>query len=59
MVHYIPEGTRTVTPHLVVKGAKKAIEFYKKAFGAVELYHIPSGMSGASPPTSRTSPPRR
>jgi PhnB protein len=42
MVDYIPEGTRTVTPHLVVKGAAKAIEFYKKAFGAVELYHMPS-----------------
>jgi uncharacterized glyoxalase superfamily protein PhnB len=36
MVHYIPEGTRTVTPHLVVKGAAKAIDFYKAAFGAVE-----------------------
>jgi PhnB protein len=46
MVHYIPEGTRTVTPHLVVKGAKKAIEFYKKAFGASELYHMPSPQGG-------------
>ena len=33
----IPEGMHTVTPHLVCAGAADAIEFYKKAFGAVEL----------------------
>ena len=33
----IPEGFGTVTPHLVVKGAAEAIQFYKKAFGAEEL----------------------
>src|SRR5439155_25341123 len=27
----------TMIPHLVVKGAAKACEFYKKAFGAIEL----------------------
>lgn len=32
----IPAGFNTVTPHLVVKDAAKAIEFYKKAFGAQE-----------------------
>jgi PhnB protein len=32
----IPEGTRSLTPHLVCAGAAEAIEFYKKAFGAVE-----------------------
>jgi len=32
----IPEGLHTITPHLTVKGAAQAIEFYKKAFGAVE-----------------------
>ena len=42
MVHYIPEGARTVTPHLVVKGAAKAIDFYKAAFGAVEHYRMPA-----------------
>ena len=26
---------RSVTPHLVCAGAAQAIEFYKKAFGAV------------------------
>jgi uncharacterized glyoxalase superfamily protein PhnB len=33
----IPSGFHTLTPHLVVKGANKAIEFYKQAFGAQEL----------------------
>ena len=33
----IPDGFRTVTPHLVVKGAAQAIDFYKQAFGAEEL----------------------
>ena len=32
----IPEGYHSVTPYLIVKGAAKAIEFYKKAFGATE-----------------------
>ena len=34
--HYASEGSRSITPHLVVKGAKQAIEYYKKAFGAKE-----------------------
>jgi PhnB protein len=33
-VKAVPEGYHTITPHLVVKGADKAIEFYQKAFGA-------------------------
>ncbi len=32
----IPDGMNTVTPHLVCRDAAKAIEFYKKAFGAEE-----------------------
>ncbi len=36
----IPEGYHTVTPYLVVKGASKAIDFYKKAFGATELFRM-------------------
>jgi len=32
----IPEGMHTVTPHLAIRGAAGAIEFYKKAFGAQE-----------------------
>ncbi|MFO0837342.1 MAG: VOC family protein [Phycisphaerae bacterium] len=43
----IPEGYRTVTPHLVVKGGMKAIEFYKKAFGAEEIMRMP-GPDGKS-----------
>jgi uncharacterized glyoxalase superfamily protein PhnB len=37
----------TLTPHLVVKGASKAIEFYKKAFGAEEIGRLsaPDGKS--------------
>jgi uncharacterized glyoxalase superfamily protein PhnB len=37
----IPDGYRTVTPHLVVDGAAKAIEFYKKAFGPEEISRSP------------------
>lgn len=33
----IPEGYHTLTPYLVMTGAAEALEFYKKAFGAVEL----------------------
>ncbi len=33
----IPEGYHSATPHLVVKNAAQAIEFYKKAFGAKEV----------------------
>jgi PhnB protein len=37
----IPEGMRSVTPHLVCEGAAEAIEFYKKAFNAIELSRLP------------------
>ena len=37
----VPEGFHTVTPHLVIKGAVEAIEFYKKAFGAEEISKMP------------------
>jgi PhnB protein len=33
----IPDGMHTVTPHLICAGAADAIEFYKKAFNAVEI----------------------
>ena len=36
-VRAIPEGYHTITPHLVIKGADKAIEFYQKALGAKQL----------------------
>ncbi len=34
-------GLPTLTPHLAVAGAAKAIEFYKKAFGAEEVHRFP------------------
>jgi uncharacterized glyoxalase superfamily protein PhnB len=37
----IPEGYHTVTPYLMVRGAERAIAFYKKAFGAEELDRMP------------------
>jgi uncharacterized glyoxalase superfamily protein PhnB len=43
----IPDGCDTLIPHLVVKGASEAIEFYKKAFGAVEVSRAP-GPDGKS-----------
>jgi PhnB protein len=44
----IPEGLHTVTPHLVIRGAAQAIEFYKKALGAQELSRMamPDGKIG-------------
>jgi PhnB protein len=39
----IPEGYHSVTPYLVVHDAARAIEFYRKAFGAEELFRMPMG----------------
>jgi PhnB protein len=36
----IPEGYEHVTPYLIIKGAAQAIDFYKKAFGATELFRM-------------------
>jgi PhnB protein len=36
----IPEGYHSVTPYLSVNGAVQALEYYKKAFGAVELFRM-------------------
>ena len=41
MVKAIPEGMHSVTAQLTVNGATEAIEFYKRAFGAVELDRAP------------------
>ena len=40
MVKPIPDGYHTVTPYLYIKGAANALEFYKKAFGATELFRM-------------------
>ena len=37
----IPDGYHSVTPYLIIKGAAQAIDFYKRAFGATELVHMP------------------
>lgn len=37
----IPPGLRTLTPHLIIKDAARAIDFYKKAFGAEEMMRMP------------------
>jgi PhnB protein len=37
----LPDGIRTVTPHLVCAGAADAIEFYKRAFNAEEMMRVP------------------
>jgi PhnB protein len=38
----IPEGYHSVTPYLIINGATEAIEFYKQAFGATELFRFPA-----------------
>ncbi|HVY13158.1 MAG TPA: VOC family protein [Alphaproteobacteria bacterium] len=35
-----PNGNTAVTPHLIIEGAAKAIEFYKQAFDAIELFRM-------------------
>ena len=44
----VPEGYHTVTPYLCIDGAAKAIEFYKNAFGAKEVFRMdaPGGKIG-------------
>jgi PhnB protein len=38
----VPEGYHTVTPYLVQRDAKRALEFYRKAFGAETKTSMPS-----------------
>jgi PhnB protein len=40
MAKAIPDGYHSVTPYLVVDGAAKGLDFYKRAFGAVELFRM-------------------
>ena len=37
----VPEGFHTIQPGLVIRDAAKAIDFYKKALGALELMRMP------------------
>jgi PhnB protein len=38
----IPDGYHNLTPYLIVDGAAKAIDFYKKVFGATEKMRMPA-----------------
>jgi len=40
-VKAVPEGYHTVTPYLIVNNGARALDFYKKAFGATELLRYP------------------
>jgi PhnB protein len=44
----IPDGYHALTPYLSIKGAAEAIEFYKTAFGAIEVMRMaqPDGRVG-------------
>jgi PhnB protein len=48
MVKPIPEGYHTITPYLLVRNAPAAMDYYKKAFGAIEVerYVMPNGKIG-------------
>ena len=37
----VPDGYHNVTPYLSIKGAAAAIDFYKRAFGAIEVMRMP------------------
>jgi PhnB protein len=47
-VRHVPEGYSTVTPYLIIRGASDAIDFYKRAFGAIEImrFAAPDGKVG-------------
>lgn len=47
-VNAIPAGYEGATPYLIIKGAARALEFYRKAFGATELMRFagPDGSVG-------------
>src|ERR1051325_2033190 len=36
----IPDGYHSLTPYLIVDGAAEALEYYKTAFGATELFRM-------------------
>ena len=42
-VHHTPDGYHSVTPYLIVDDAAKALDFYREAFGATELFRLPMG----------------
>jgi PhnB protein len=42
-VNFIPKGYHSVTPHLIIKGAAEAIDYYKDVFGATEMFRMDDG----------------
>jgi len=40
---YRPQGYHSVTSYLIVDDAAKALDFYRDAFGAEEMYRLPMG----------------
>ena len=47
-VKAIPEGYHSITPYLMFSGAAKALDYYKKVFGATEIMRMeaPDGKIG-------------
>ena len=40
-VRPVPDGYHTVTPYLTVDDASRALDFYRRAFGAAEIMRMP------------------
>lgn len=57
-VEAIPDGYHSVTPYLIVKGADRAIDFYKKVFGAAQRMRMdgPNGTVGHQKSKSMVQP---
>ena len=45
-VKAIPEGYHTLTPYMICRDAARAVEFYKRAFGAVAKGDVMKGPDG-------------
>ena len=56
MTQRIPDGYRGATPYLCIKGAARALDFYKQAFGATEAMRMPQHDGSIAP---RRDPHRR
>ncbi len=42
MTKPIPDGYHSVTPYLIINDASAALDYYKRAFGATELFRMPA-----------------
>lgn len=42
-VSHVPDGYHSVTPYIIVDGGARALEFYKQAFGATEVFRMEDG----------------